>query len=110
MQKSKPIWRVEDEYCTCCHEEGGHKEDCLLVTWNKKMDKEIKWLNADEDVPEINKHNNLTKIVFVYVKSNKCGFTAYYDYTNDCWFCAYSGRKINSVTHWQELPGPPKAI
>lgn len=70
----------------------------------------MEWVKAEKDVPEINKHNSFTKIVIVYIASNKCGFTAYYDYSSDCWLCAYSGRNINMVTHWQELPEQPKAI
>ena len=67
----------------------------------------MRWIDVNKDIPEINKHNNFTKIVLVYITDNRCGFTAYYDYSSNCWLCAYSGRNINRVTYWQELPKPP---
>ena len=30
MEINKKVWRVEGDYCTFCHEEGGHKDDCIM--------------------------------------------------------------------------------
>ena len=45
MKKNKPFYRVkEDGYCTFCHEEGAHKEDCLVAERPKQDNKKEKRL------------------------------------------------------------------
>ncbi len=36
--KSKPFYRVEDGYCTCCHGHDYHKEECPVLTWSKEKE------------------------------------------------------------------------
>lgn len=33
------VYRVIDGYCTFCHEDDGHKEDCAMLIWKKEMSK-----------------------------------------------------------------------
>ncbi len=35
MEVNSKVWRVEGDYCTYCHEEGDHNDDCIFIALNK---------------------------------------------------------------------------
>lgn len=77
------------------------------VTFAKDTDVPSKWISVKEQMPEYDRKVLITDVRdgYISIAELKCGGKILVD----CWDCDDTIRlPVSEITHWQELPQPPR--